>query len=195
MARRAPLATMAAVRKACGSCLALPAAIARLPSSTRGAAAPPLGGGDLPAMWQCALCPYAGDSRRHLLAHQKFAHNQRDIVNGCIDTGHCTVCGLLFYDRAMVMTHVFRSEVCKRNLIARGPFLTEAAMVECAAEDARVRRCNRAAGRDQHYAARQCTRIFGPFLPVRDAQGDVIVSPDGHPLGPGRRWHRPAQLG
>ena len=127
--------------------------------------------------------------------HKRIAHGARAEVNGCIDSVHCTGCGTLMHNRAAVLVQVYRSTVCRLNLLLRGSFLSREAAAEFAFSVARLRRDNKAAGRDQHFAERQCTRVFGPFLPVINFHGEVMISPDGHPLGPGRRWCRPAQLG
>ena len=93
------------------------------------------------------------------------------------------------------MAHLFdKSALCRLNLLLRGVFLSQEDADAYAVVDAETRRSNVKSGRHKHFVERRCTRIFGPFLTVIDLNGEPICSRDGHPLGTGRRWYRPAQL-
>ena len=94
-----------------------------------------------------------------------------------------------------VRSHVWHSEVCRLNLLWRGPFLHGDAHTAALAERATVTRKNCKAGIGSEKITRLCVRTFGPHQPILDGNGEFVVpSTRGHPLGPNRALHWPSNL-
>ena len=93
------------------------------------------------------------------------------------------------------MTHLLdRSPICRHNLLLRGECVSEEVAESLACDAAANRLHNSKAGKHKHFASRKSVRLLGPFREVVDVSGIPIVSKNGHPLGPGRAWNRPARF-
>ena len=79
------------------------------------------------------------------------------------------------------------SEVCRLNLLLRGPFMTEIEVSEVNEEIATIRRANFALGFGKSRVKFQCTRSFGPHLHVFGMDGSITTPRKGNPLGKGPR--------
>ena len=196
-----PVVALRAIRKACFAPEAVTAALADMPMVVKmeivqvedEVIAVPVG--DEQTVHQCTDCDYSCDSKKQLLCHSRVTHGHRHPVNRCVDTTYCLVCGLDRHTRAGILAHLQdRTPICRLNLLKRGPHVSEEAAEALALEAAAQRTGNSHGGRDKHFAERKCVRIYGPFLPVLDLNGDVIQARNGHPLGPNRAWNRPARL-
>ena len=202
MARRNPRSCIAAIRKTCHLPRALEQAFVQMRSlhgdvDVAHIVPPHLSGlvVDVPTVWDCTECAYTCNTAKQLGCHDRVSHGTRSRLNNCIDSTHCTVCNLQLYTRANVMTHLHdRSPLCRMNLLSRGECVSDAAAVVLASEAAATRLANTKAGKHKHFATRKSVRLFGPFLEVFDLDGNPIVAKNGHPLGPGRAWNRPARL-
>ena len=145
--------------------------------------------------YECTVCEYTATSTRARNMHMVKKHGQCDKVRACVDTLWCPTCGMSYASRAILLEHVTsRSKVCKLNLLLRGPcvnaydidVLDDVVMEE---RDAAKR-----TGYHKHHASVPAVRIYGPCLPIMNEDGEAIRAKNGHPLGDGKQWFRPARL-
>ena len=132
-------------------------------------------------------------SFKALRCHRTAYHGQLSSANWCIDTSTCTVCLLAFSSIATCKAHVMdKSQVCRLNLLMRGPFLSIGEVLACNVGVSGSRCTNMAQGKPRNHAKVLCTRTFGPIQVVYDVEGEPIVPYKGNPLrvGPLRLPHQ-----
>ena len=183
MARDAPVATAKAIRKACETC-----DVKQLAVTMQGQASsymePLTVARDVPAVWQCDMCEYSCGNKATLQCHYTSKHKQFSNTSRCVDTSWCTVCGLLFDDSAAVADHLRSSQMCRLNLLLRGPFLSDEELAANLASRARWRQQNIKGGQVAGKRKNLCVRTFGPHQVVMNAGGEIVeLSDTGHPLG------------
>ena len=92
------------------------------------------------------------------------------------------------------MVHVTTtSKVCKFNLLMRGPVTSNEQDIELQERMCRQRKANKVSGIGKNAHTLSAIRILGPFLKVMDLNGEHIEESKGHPLGCGKKHHRPPQ--
>ena len=75
-----------------------------------------------------------------------------------------------------------------------GELVTDEEAVRLAAEALAIRHSYKVAGLTKHFAGKVCVRCYGPLQVVFDLEGNPTQAKNGHPLGTGQRWNRPARL-
>ena len=107
----------------------------------------------------------------------------------------CTVCGLVFDNEVVVMTHLKVSAMCRINLLLRGTFLNDEQHRETLAIIASARRKQYKSGLSGAKITNVCVRSFGPHRPIFDLNGNLVEpSKRRHPLGSNRPIFLPSHV-
>ena len=121
-------------------------------------------------------------------------HGMRCEIRLRITETYCTVCGLENHCRNMMMNHLDRSPICHANVMAQPVVMTEE---ECRPfdDECRLRRQkNKKTLEPKSGSGTPCVRRLGPFLPVVNLDGTIILTKNGHPLSDNHPWHRSPEL-
>ena len=146
-------------------------------------------------VFTCDKCSYTCHSKHAITCHAITAHAQVSTVSRCIDAPWCSVCGLLFDSTVGVRNHIWHSDICRHNLLWRGPFLQGDNHIAALDERASIVRQNVKSGVSKEKVKHLCVRTFGPHQPILDRFGEIIrPSKKGHPLGDNRPLHFPSNL-
>ena len=195
LAKISPFKTAAAIKKACGTSAVINLALA-LQDKASGfvenlAPSPDA----VQTIYTCDQCSYSCNSVHAMTCHGIVAHAQTSTVSRCIDTAWCSICGLLFDSPVGVRNHVWHSDICRLNLLWRGPFLQGDSHLEALAVRAAVIKKNNKAGVGKEKNVHLCVRTFGPHQPILDGSGEIVLpSRRGHPLGNNKALHLPSNL-
>jgi len=134
----------------------------------------------------CVLCNSISKSKQAHSLHMFKKHGVKSDFRRYVPLTHCTVCLREFGQRETCLNHIrYRSNVCRNNLLLRGPLLSEA---EALALDEACKARNRelhAAGRRRHHVDAPSFYLSGPLLPILLAPGQFSAH---HPLGKGHRY-------
>ena len=195
MARANPRSAIACIRKAVRQEKAIQVACAM---------AAPVGGdggtGRTEALsFQCPVCTFSCSTMCGLQGHLTMSHGRINELTACIDTPWCTVCGLRSASVNMNLHHAYEgSEICRHNLLKRGPFLEGEALVAVMASTALCRSESFKAGNQRRKADKSCIRSFGPHQQIWTVCDSHVIVPSkrGHPLGSDkkRKLHLPPHL-
>ena len=126
--------------------------------------------------------------------HCVVVHGKKSDVNSHIDTTFCTVCELEMHSRPAVLEHLYKSVICRANILLKPKILTDAERDAFDSECAVIRQKNKKCLMPKHHSDLPCVRHLGPYRPVYNLAGELIVTSNGHPLSSNHPWHRPPQL-
>ena len=120
--------------------------------------------------------------RQALAVHMCRAHGVRRFIRAYVDGIDCLVCGVRFASRQRLIDNLSEKfRICVHNYALRyeplPPEQVQALDLAGRQEYPRRQRLEGAHG----------VRYFGPYLPVRNLNGEFITG-GRHPLGPNRRW-------
>jgi hypothetical protein len=135
----------------------------------------------------CTECDRVFLSHQRMTSHRARTHgflhpHEIFIADGLT---HCEVCMVSFHTRARVLTHVGKSQVCRCNLLLRGPRVTEERARVLATEELSNRRLLRMRG-NAGPAGHRAVSCPGPFAPILTT---MAVTGNQHPMGIGHKRH------
>ena len=104
------------------------------------------------------------------------------------DFVHCPICLKHFWSRERLLNHIrYRSKICKRNLLIRGPIINEVQAIAIDEAEAAGHVKLMHSGRKRCAAIESVVRLHGPLMPtILDC--DIVVSKHHH-LGVGHDYY------
>jgi hypothetical protein len=153
------------------------------------ALAPPTQG-----LYACHECGSLHDSFQKFKVHSQSAHGLKDSLSLCVDGPTCPVCLLFMFNRVRVLEHLrYKSEVCRLNIISRGPIITRCEAEELDFSFRPSARLLAAKGYRRHSAINPVSGLKELAFRVPGPLPRVAVSPSmvssHHSLGYGRNYY------
>ena len=136
----------------------------------------------------CNLCSFQANTLQKLSLHLFKHHHIRNMWRHYIGTRvHCSVCLKLFWTRERLLNHIrYKSKVCQKNLLLRGPICSEE---EALAADSECLDSNKklySESKRRHYVVEPVLQLSGP------TQFEVLLpesSSAQHRLGRGHNYY------
>ncbi len=113
----------------------------------------------------CGLCPYKCDSNQQLALHLFKHHGIKDNIRLYVSGTRCPICLTEFWQREVLLNHIRRGRTpCKRQVLLRGPVLTESQSVELDLELRPFFQKQHRCGLRRHAVDTPCMRVQGPKM-------------------------------
>ena len=113
----------------------------------------------------CTLCEYGCDSNQQLETHQFKHHGVKDRIRLYVSGTRCPICLKEFWQREVYLNHIKRGRTpCRRQVVLRGPVLTEAQAAEIDSELRPFCCKQQRRGLRRHAVECPCIRVHGPKM-------------------------------
>ncbi len=113
----------------------------------------------------CTLCEYGCDSNQQLETHQFKHHGVKDRIRLYVSGTRCPICLKEFWQREVYLNHIKRGRTpCRRQVVLRGPVLTEAQADEIDSELRPFYCKQQRRGLRRHAVECPCIRVHGPKM-------------------------------